>query len=185
MRDQPGRLVFIDETSVTTKMTRLPASADDWLEQRGRELDWRLKRFSKRIQKDQVEGVNFDGNRLAITPVKAAPLASAENLISQIEVMMPRIRITELLHEGASQTGFLGAFTNLRTGQTCPNDSAILAAILADATNLGLSRMARASEGITRDQLIWTKDAYIRDDTYAAALATIIDAHRRLPIASA
>ncbi|CVI64002.1 Tn3 family transposase (plasmid) [Agrobacterium leguminum] len=38
---------------------------------------------------------------------------------------MPRIRITELL-----------------------------AAILADATNLGLSRMARASEGITRDQLI-------------------------------
>lgn len=84
-----------------------------------------LKRFSRRIQKDQVEGVNFDGNRLAITPVKAAPLASAENLVSQIEAMMPRIRITELL-----------------------------AAILADATNLGLSRMARASEGITRDQLI-------------------------------
>lgn len=34
-----------------TKDLGLPASADDWLEQRGRELDWRLKRFSKRLQK--------------------------------------------------------------------------------------------------------------------------------------
>ncbi|MCQ9148146.1 MULTISPECIES: Tn3 family transposase [Brucella/Ochrobactrum group] len=167
-----------------TKGLALPASADDWLEQRGRELDWRLKRFSKRLQKSQVEGVNFDGNRLSITPLRSATSPSAETFVSQVEGMIPRIRITELLHEVASQTGFLGAFTNLRTGQTCPNDSAMLAAILADATNLGLSRMARASEGISRDQLIWTKDAYIRDDTYAAALAMIIDAHHRLPIAS-
>jgi hypothetical protein len=39
----------------------LPASADDWLAQRGRELDWRLKRFSKRLMKNQLEGVSFDG----------------------------------------------------------------------------------------------------------------------------
>lgn len=67
--------------------------------------------------------------------------------------MMPRIRITELLHEVARETGFMTAFTNLRTGETCPNENALLAAILADATNLGLSRMAAASQGVTRDQL--------------------------------
>ncbi|GAA3273465.1 hypothetical protein GCM10020258_50460 [Sphingomonas yabuuchiae] len=95
--------------------------------------------------------------------------------------MMPRIRITELLHEVAQETGFLAAFTNLRTGEPCPNENALLATILADATNLGLSRMAAASQGVTRDQLLWTHDAYIRDDSYRAALALLINAHHRLP----
>jgi len=43
--------------------------------------------------------------------------------------------------------------------------------------------MAAASHGVTRDKLIWTADAYIRPDTYKAALARIIDAHHALPIA--
>src|SRR5437016_9067105 len=56
--------------------------------------------------------------------------------------------------------------------------------ILADATNLGLTRMAAASQGVTRDQLIWIADAYIRPETYKAALARIINAHHALPIAA-
>ena len=56
--------------------------------------------------------------------------------------------------------------------------------MLADGTNLGLGRMAAASQGVTRDKLIWTADAYIRPETYQAALARIIDAHHRLPIAA-
>jgi TnpA family transposase len=41
--------------------------------------------------------------------------------------------------------------------------------------------MATASQGVTRDQLLWTHDAYIRDDSYRAALAVLINAHHRLP----
>ncbi len=81
-------------------------------------------------------------------------------------------------------TGFTSAFTNLRTGERCDDVNALLAAILADATNLGLGRMAAASYGVTRDKLIWTADAYIRPDTYKLALARIIDAHHALPIAT-
>jgi len=55
-------------------------------------------------------------------------------------------------------TGLVSAFTNLRTGERCEDESALLAAILADA--------------------------YIRPETYQAALARIIDAHHRLPIAA-
>jgi TnpA family transposase len=41
------------------------------------------------------------------------------------------------------------------------------------------------AKGITRDQLVWTPaDAFIRDDTYKAALAKLIDAHHKLPIAA-
>lgn len=55
---------------------------------------------------------------------------------------------------------------------------------VADGTNLGLARMAAASQGVTRDQLVWMKDAYVREDGYHRALAILIDAHARLPIAS-
>src|SRR4051812_48622560 len=73
---------------------------------------------------------------------------------------------------------------DLRTRRAADNETALLAVILADATNLGLSRMAEASQGVTRDQLLWTREAYIRDETYRAALARIVDAHNALPIAS-
>ena len=98
--------------------------------------------------------------------------------------MLPKIWMTELLHEVARDPGFLGAFTNLLTGEPCSNENALLAAILADATNLSLARMAQASQGVTRDQLVWTAEAFIRDDTYKAALAGIIDVHHALPISA-
>ena len=66
---------------------------------------------------------------------------------------MPKVRITELLAEVASRTGFLCAFPELRSGRAHPNPQAVLAAILADATNLGIERMANASQGVTYAQL--------------------------------
>ena len=162
----------------------LPATADAWLDARERELDWRLRRFSNRLQRGRLEGVELRDGRLHISPARTATPPEADVLADRLDAMMPRVRVTELLHEAARGTGFLSAFTNLRTGEPCPNESALLAAILADATNLGLARMAEASQGVTRDQLVWTADAYLRDETYKAALARIIDAHHGLPIAA-
>jgi TnpA family transposase len=121
--------------------------------------------------------------RLSIAPVRSATPPDAAALAERIDALMPRVRVTDLLHEVARETGFLSAFTNLRTHRPVDNEAALLAVILADATNLGLSRMAEASQGVTRDQLLWTREAYIRDETYRAALARIIDAHHALPIA--
>ena len=39
-------------------------------------------------------------------------------------------------------------------------------------------------DGVTRDQLVWARDAYVREDSYRQALAILIDAQHRLPIAS-
>ena len=93
---------------------------------------------------------------------------------------MPRVRITELLHETNRATGFATAFTNLRTGECCDEENALLAAILADATNLGLGRMAAASHGVTRDKLIWTAAAYNRHQPYKVQLARNNDAHNAM-----
>lgn len=162
----------------------LPASADAWLAARGAELDRRLQQFARRLRRGELDGVEMRDGRLHIAPVRASAPADALALGGTIEALMPTARITEVLYDVARATGFAAAFTNLRTGESCENESALLATLLADATNPGLGRMAAASQGITRDRLIWTADAYIRPETYQAALAHIINAHHALPIAT-
>ena len=163
---------------------KLPVTADEWIADRGRELDWRLKRFAHRLARGQVEGVGLKEGKLSIAPVRSDESADAKALAARIDALIPRVRITELLHEVARATGFPQAFLNLRTHERHDNANALLAAILADGSNLGLSRMAEASQGVTPDQLVWTKSAYIAPDNYRSALARIIDAHHALPIAA-
>jgi TnpA family transposase len=172
-----------DVSGIASKLA-LPATADEWLASRGAELHRRLKHFGRRLRRGELEGVELRDGRLHVAPVKATTPPEAEALAVRIDAMLPQARITEVMHEVSGATGLAAAFTNLRTGERCEDESALLAAILADATNLGLTRMAAASQGVTRDQLIWTADAYIRPETYKAALARIIDAHHALPIAA-
>ncbi len=173
-----------DAVPAVTVGLKLPATADEWLAGRAGELDQRLKRFSRRLLRGELEGVELRDGRLHVAPVKTTATPETRAFADGIEAMMPPARITELLYEVNRMTGFASAFTNLRTGERCDDENALLAAILADATNLGLGRMAAASHGVTRDKLIWTADAYIRSETYKAALAKIIGAHHALPIAS-
>lgn len=53
----------------------------------------------------------------------------------------------------------------------------MLAAVLADGTNLGLERVAKASQGVSYAQLAWTHNRYLSKEYYGAELAVIVDAH--------
>ena len=59
---------------------------------------------------------------------------------------MPQARLTDLLLEVTSWTGFTPRFVHLNTGEPAKDLKPILAAILADGTKLGLSKMPGASE---------------------------------------
>ena len=78
---------------------KLPATADEWLTRRGAELDRRLKRFSRRLLRDELEGVELRDGRLHVTPVRPTATPEARAFADGIEAMMPPARITELLHE--------------------------------------------------------------------------------------
>jgi len=97
--------------------------------------------------------------------------------------LLPRIKITDLLLEVDRWTGFSECFTHQRNGQPAENKAALLTTILADGINLGLSRMAEACRGATLRQLAWVHDWHIREETYAAALSRLINAHRAIPLA--
>ena len=72
----------------------LPATAVEWLAGRARELDRRLKRFSARLAKGQLEGVTMVKDKISMTPVRADEPKQAKDLAEKIGALMPRVRIT-------------------------------------------------------------------------------------------
>ena len=56
-----------------------------------------------------------------------------------------------------------------------------MTALLADATNLGLARMARSSKVFSHSKLLWIAEWHVRDETYQAALACLVDAIHAQP----
>ena len=75
--------------------------------------------------------------------------------------------------------GFMRHFTHLKSGGIAKNKSLLLTAILADAINLGLSKMAESCPGTTYARLSWLQARHIRDETYPKALAELVDAQSR------
>ena len=161
----------------------ITTDVDIYLHGRAKLLDWRLRRFARMLKRGKVEGVELSNGKLRVAPLKAITPPQADKLDRIIDDLLPRIRITELLAEVDRRTGFASKFTELRSGKHHDNPNAVLAAILADATNLGIERMAEASKGVTYPQLAWTHNWYLSDDNYAAALTSIIDAHHGSPFA--
>ena len=88
-----------------------------------------------------LDGVELKGADLRVAPLTAIKPPEADRLDLVVDRLMPRVRITELLGEVDTRTGFTAAFPELRSGRQHPNPPALLAAILADATNLGVERM--------------------------------------------
>jgi TnpA family transposase len=157
--------------------------ASAYLADRARNLDWRLRRFAKQLKVGKLEGVSVERYRLKLEQLPPVTPPEAEVLDRRLDTLLPRVRITELLLEVAERTGFLSAFRDLRTGKEHDNPNAVLAAILADGSNLGLERMANASEGVSYAQLAWTHNWYLSPENYHAALGMIISAHHQLPFA--
>jgi TnpA family transposase len=119
--------------------------------------------------------------RLKITPLDNAVPDEVEALMQQASSLLPHLKITELLLEVESWTGFTHHFTHLKSGEAAEDQHLLLTTILADAINLGLSKMAESCPGTTYAKLTWLQAWHIRDETYSAEL---VNAQFRQPFAA-
>ncbi len=162
-----------------------PLDFNDWLSDRTQVLAQRFGEVAAQAQAGRLVDARIDQKvGLIISPLKADVPDEVIELKARLYARLPRIKITELLAEVDKLTGFSNAFTHVRAGTPNGDQSAILAAVLADATNLGLARMAEASHGLSHSRLLWSAQWHIRPDTYRAALAILTDTQSRHPLAS-
>lgn len=80
-------------------------------------------------------------------------------------------------------SSFTKHFTHLKSGDTANDRIALLTTILAVAINLGLTKMAESWPGTSYAKLSWLQARHIRDETYATALAELVNAQFRQPFA--
>lgn len=152
-----------------------------WLAEARQMLDFNLKRLAHRVRSGKLEGVRLEAGTLIVTPAASEVPAAAEALNAEISDMYPLVEVPDLLREVHEWTGFADQFTHVRTGDVPKNVSAMLAGVLADATNLGPKRMAGASKGISAHQIGWMRTFHARSETYRTAQACITDAHTQHP----
>ena len=118
-----------------------------WLTEARQMLDFNLKRLAHRARSGRLEGIRLEAGTLIVTPTAGEVPAAVEELNAEISELYPLVEVPDLLREVHEWTAFADCFTHVRTGDTPRNVSAMLAGVLADATNLGPKRMASASKG--------------------------------------
>lgn len=80
-------------------------------------------------------------------------------------------------------TGFSETFTHLRTGTPCADRIGLMNVILAEGINLGLRKMADATNTHTFWELIRIARWHVEGEAYDRALAMVVEAQAALPMA--
>jgi TnpA family transposase len=147
-------------------------------------LDARLAAVDTKAKDGLLPGVSLEKGVLKIAPIEKSTPEDAKMLAARLYAMLPRIRITDLLSEVAGWTMLTDCFTHLHSGKTVADARILMASLLADGLNLGLTRMSEACTIASLGQLAWVADWHVRDETYALALRRLVDHQQREPLAA-
>lgn len=165
----------------------LPVAVDldfeTFIEAKCIKLHERLAGVEARASEGRLPDVTLTKGVLKISPIEKSTPPEAEALATRLYAMLPRIRITDLLAEVATWTQFPDCFTHLRSGETAADGRVLMAGLLADGLNLGLTRMAEACSIASLGQIAWMSDWHIREETYLLALRCLVNQQQREPFA--
>lgn len=116
--------------------------------------------------------------------VSIGPFGSWPPISRSPTPLLPAMRITDVLSIVNRWTGFVSNFGHVSTGMPPSDERAFLAALIAEATNLGLSRMAEVCDAGSRRALLRMQTWHMREDTFRAALGSLTDAIHVEPVAA-
>lgn len=167
-----------------------PADAQEALAQGKEELHAALKDLERVLAgalPDDTGAVRLDeDDKLVIPPLTAEDVPTeATALKEELAGMLPFAPIASLLIELDHRTAFLACFTHAgghKQSQSAELKRNILAVLIANATNLGLTKMAEAC-GVPHDVLAWTQEWYVREEALRAANTVIVNHHYELELA--
>ena len=103
-----------------------------------------------------------------------------------IEANLPTIRIEKLLMEVDKITGFTKHFKPIQSYHSQPKNfyKTLIAAIISQATNLGIMSTSASVQGISVDMLRHVLNSFIREETLTAASSEIVNRHHNHPLSA-
>ncbi|MCE0555277.1 Tn3 family transposase [Bacillus thuringiensis] len=96
---------------------------------------------------EKLEGVDISQGKLHVERLDRGTPEEAKAFSKLLHSMLPRIKLTDLLIEVASWTGFHDQFIHASTNQSPDQEeqNIVLATLMAMGTNIGLTKMAEAT----------------------------------------
>jgi TnpA family transposase len=164
----------------------LPTDADRALDRLRAELDQATHDLASGLASNPFASLN--GDRLQYKRIDGDDEpASVRELRRVVETHLPRIRIEDLLMEVDSWCGFSRELVPLGGHQPRIDNfyAALLAALVAHGTNLGIATMAQSTKGLSVETLHHVSRWYLRPETLKAANRVLVDYHHSLPITTA
>lgn len=162
-----------------------PPAVEEWLAKAEHELDSALLATADTL--DLRDARLFAGDKLRFPKESRAEQTTtdaAKALADEAYRRLPVMRVTDVLAHVARWTGFVNHFTNVASGLPPKDDHAFMAALLAEATNLGLTRMAASCNVASRRAMLRMQTWHMRDETFRAALGNLTDAIHAEPLST-
>jgi len=171
------------EVARSTPRLAMPFEPETWLADRKALLANGLQRLARAARSGAIPGGLIENGILKLDRLTAAVPEEADAMVLDLYRRLPEVRITDLLLQVDDEVGFTEAFTHLRTGVPCKDRIGLLNVLLAEGLNLGLSKMAGATNTHDYFQLSRLSRWHIESDAMARALAMVIEGQSTLPMA--
>jgi len=161
--------------SVSTEIT-------EYLKERIETLSQKSIWLSKNISK--LDGISIENDRLHIDKLEKETPPEAITLSQNLYRLIPKVKLSDLLLEVLRWTNFDKNFIHASNGSFLKNDekSVLMATLMAMGTNIGLSKMADATPGISYKQMSNLAQWRLYDDAMKKAQATLVNYHHRLAL---
>ncbi len=166
-----------------------PINPKEAIEGIARQLDATYQQVSTNFNDNKAVKLDLSGKHPTLTIThfdKLGELPSLTLLTQQIDSLLPRVDLTELLLEINAHTGFADEFTHVSESNARADDLpiSICAVLLAEACNIGLEPLIKHQvPALTRHRLNWVKQNYLRAETLARANAKLVDHQSTLSLA--
>lgn len=155
-----------------------------YLEQQRHALHDQLTIVNDQLAAGTLPDVTLRNGKLRLARLESAVPDGSAEFTRQVYAYVPFIKLTDLMLEVDATTQFSRHATHLHSGAAPKDRTALFTVLLADAINLGLTRMAEAVPGMTFERLAWVADWYVREDTYTKMLAEIVNRLHQHPFAA-
>lgn len=174
---------WAEERGPTYQALALPQQPDD--------VRRRLRQEFEQVARETEQGlatnpaVSIRDGRLHLKRGDSLPISpEALHLKRLIRAAMPDVRIETILQEVDRRCHFSDALVPLpgSTQRRQASYGALMAALVAQGTNLGLLAMGKSAPGLTTDMLQYAMDNHVREETLVRANAILVDYHHAMPL---
>lgn len=162
----------------------VPLNPEAWIANRKAKMESGLVRLAKAARSGTIPGGSIENGVLHVDRLSTNAPHGADEMILDLYKRMPEVRITDILMDVDAATGFTDAFTHLRTGVPCKDKIGLLNVLLAEGINLGLSKMAEATNTHDYWKLMRLSRWHVESEALNRALAMVVEAQAKLPMAA-